>query len=280
MKQTFITIAAFLLTSTVAQAQETDYLPLVREGVRWKYINCLTDEDYGVKKDTPYYYEFKGDSIINENIYKKCFVTLVEDDHSCTTELYCLMIEKDKQVYQRWLEDYYDEDELGLLIYDFKNVDGKNAGSVNIGGVKCKKYEMNDIPAWAYEPTPCDSYYLIEGIGVDLRGQFNWMGDLARPYMPACTTCLFSIKYRFSRLEDLNGKILYDAEDYHERMPGDCDFDSVVDINDVNIIIGYIIGSEGIIDNVKKHEWKLDVNDDDNIDTSDVNMVINAILGK
>ena len=64
-------------------------------------------------------------------------------------------------------------------------------------------------------------------------------------------------------------------ENGHAYMPGDVNHDDVVDVNDVTMLIAYILGNNDTICPICA-----DVNNDDEIDVSDVTAIINIILGK
>ena len=72
MKQTIIAILA-LLGITQAVAQEYEYVPFVREGVKWVYysFNYLNYPGYPIPDGTVLYtLELKGDTIIDGKTYK------------------------------------------------------------------------------------------------------------------------------------------------------------------------------------------------------------------
>ena len=75
MKKTFLIIAMALLGMTQALAQDYEYVPFVREGVKWVY--CIYNEESFYSPDprfpigsTYLNLEFKGDTIINGKSYK------------------------------------------------------------------------------------------------------------------------------------------------------------------------------------------------------------------
>ena len=75
MKKTLMMVLLALSCSIAAQAQDTDYQPLVREGVRW--VNQFHHENLenGFEDDILYYLEFKGDTLIGGKNYTKCYMT-------------------------------------------------------------------------------------------------------------------------------------------------------------------------------------------------------------
>ena len=74
MKRFFsIAIMTFLFCCISAQDK---YYPLVEEGKRWEIYNFTITKRYTSEEHVPYRtYVIKGDSVINDRIYKKLFVT-------------------------------------------------------------------------------------------------------------------------------------------------------------------------------------------------------------
>ena len=64
--------------------------------------------------------------------------------------------------------------------------------------------------------------------------------------------------------------------DTHQLLAGDVDGNGVVDISDINILIGIILGKES----ADKYETRADVDGNGIVEISDANAVINIILGK
>ena len=213
MKKFIFTIVMLFTCSIAAQAQaqSEDYLPLVREGVRWHYVKSFIDSQEEIFVDTPYYYEFKGDSILNGKTYKKCYVTSSEPKES---GLVALVREEDKKVYRKFVNDELSKPEL---IYNFNpaelSVDGFNlydkiesTKNVSIEGVDCKVYQVKNAQ-------DIDNIALIEGVGVDLSSSNYYHGNLLSPLINYCT-CYVETVYTLDRLEDLDGNILYTYSQY------------------------------------------------------------------
>ena len=108
MKKIFTTMLLALVCGMALQAQDADYQPLVREGVRWINRSFIYFE--GAIFD-PHYYgiEFSGDTIINVNgtqvVFKKCYSFVInKDNYSSAIDFSKLtpaayMMEEDKKVY-------------------------------------------------------------------------------------------------------------------------------------------------------------------------------------
>ena len=85
MKRLYILLTLLLAAATHLAAQTESYQPLVREGVRWvfldQYIKPFSAEEVQQGKTFPdtivdcrlYYNEFRGDTVIDELNYKKCY---------------------------------------------------------------------------------------------------------------------------------------------------------------------------------------------------------------
>ncbi len=189
------------------QAMADEYLPLVREGVRWHCNYNESDED-GYSYEWHFYYEFKGDTIINGNVYKKLYRSYtggsdlppfgLQNGYKETT-LECSMMEKDKVVYVIYEnphvyyhndgrfffdhdEEYLEEiqTEYGLMLYDFNQPSELITGHCTIQGVKCNQYATK-YKLWLDEYINLD---LIEGFGYKKGVIYNVMCTLPYPYQP------------------------------------------------------------------------------------------------
>ena len=91
MKRLLLLIAVSIVWSgSVLQAQEYEYVPLVREGVEWGYTGDLGD----------YRCQIKGDTIIDGTTYKK-FYRYTTCGLQKNTPCYVAVRENDKKVYYR-----------------------------------------------------------------------------------------------------------------------------------------------------------------------------------
>ncbi len=108
-KITFLLLGVLMMTSV--NAEENEYVPLVREGVKWVYL--FYEQTHNIKKVYPSYLyslEINGDSLvqINGKNYKKVYYTLLDRDFQpvCEPELVSLVREEDGVVYRRLLREY------------------------------------------------------------------------------------------------------------------------------------------------------------------------------
>ena len=196
MKKTFLITLLALLGMTQTVAQEYEYVPFVREGVKWVYYYVNDD---GIYPHDPYLpvgtvylnLEFKGDTVINGKTYKmmhKYYGDAINEDND-TVPIF--MREENKVVYgiipegQVYAEsdcpiggaytpgDRYDGNEF--VVYDFKDPIGFLTGfewmdnpyyehdytdTITIGNYLVKRYNGS----WAGAG---NKFLLVEGIGED-----------------------------------------------------------------------------------------------------------------
>ncbi len=87
-----------LMGITGVKAQESEYVPLVREGVQWVYAYYLGRGYYG-DEYTFYTDELKGDTIIGDYSFKKLYRRFSKELDVSNTYPYAYMREADKRVY-------------------------------------------------------------------------------------------------------------------------------------------------------------------------------------
>ena len=122
MKKSIILSMLMLIGITGVQAQESEYVPLVREGVKWVYYLGMRKSGDMTTQWRPLTIEFKGDTTLNgfsfpsslDKTFKKCYMTidpeykevlpLVSDENG--TFLAALMRENDKRVFAIYTENY------------------------------------------------------------------------------------------------------------------------------------------------------------------------------
>ena len=144
MKKTILITILALLGITQAVAQEYEYVPFVREGVKWVYFYTNYDDTYPASPYLPIgtiylNLEFKGDTIINGKTYKAMhkYHGNAINVNSDTIPIY--MRENDKVVYAivpngifykdcpignyAWTEEEYEPCYNGqeFILYDFNN---------------------------------------------------------------------------------------------------------------------------------------------------------------
>ena len=110
-----------LFGSMALQAQEYEYVPLVREGVEWGYFqyNPVHPENNGIIR-----LQFEGDTLLNGKTYKKLYMYEGCDFTPDRSTLIDFMREENKIVYSKKKREYgtiiYGEDVEGeIVVYDF-----------------------------------------------------------------------------------------------------------------------------------------------------------------
>ena len=277
MKKIFTTMLLALVCGMALQAQDADYQPLVREGVRWINRSFIYFE--GAIFD-PHYYgiEFSGDTIINVNgtqvVFKKCYSFVINKDYYSSAINFskltpaAYMMEEDKKVYclNFWAMITH---RPPTILYDFSHSEQAILGDTSGEGLTESFTFVGTETICGHEcrvfSNGADFGKLVESIGLVSR---NW-GDLIDAAWEPLAVSAESY-YGLSFVIDTNGNIIYRGPNYRF-FASDINGDNKVDISDVNEVINVMLG---------KSVAAADVNGDGVVDISDVNMVINAMLGK
>ena len=218
MNKTIYTLLAMLVASIGMPVAADDYLPLVREGVRWHYDFYEQFDDVALQY-WECYYEFKGDTIINGNVYKKLYRTVTNGAIDIpgwgapaikmaeTTTLECCMIEKNKvvySIYENFYEDEYPEtpETLGYKLYDFNQPAESVIATYTIQGVECKSY-LVERPSKSYNFH--EHFELVEGFGCKFDRNYS-VGTLPYPYYP----CWMTKAWNFVKFTDTEDNVLFD----------------------------------------------------------------------
>ena len=272
MKKLYTIMLAVLLGGIAAQAQDTGYQPLVREGVRW--VNQFHHENLenGFEDDILYYLEFKGDTLIGGKNYTKCYMTTdageeVKSDgmvnyFTSSSNTPCAYVrEQDSKVWSIpyvLFEVYGDRaTELESLIYDFHELGTECAVSfVNVNGVQCRQFQR-------------DGCLYVESIGY-VPDKNHW-GDLLNPDSGVSTGMIYSSTWMLYAI-GTNGMILY-RNPFYDWHPYDVNSDGNVNIVDVNLLINMMLGK-------RRYNVATDMNLNGEIDIADINAVIDRMLGK
>ena len=221
---------------TVLYESPNTYTPLVREGVKWNCVLCyrnvwLPEKNY----DCKYHIEFKGDTIIDDKTYQKCYY-IFEDSINHPNETPRAFVREDvatKQVYVLHNPEYSNDNSANesnateVLLYDFGNI--TNASQtwafwpthynmyyttelVEVGKEQCVMYKLSDNISTAFDID------FIEGIGYS-KGNNNGhddrgCGDLLTP-VPFISTSGYNKFPVFLNYEDFRGNIIYVAQEYN-----------------------------------------------------------------
>ena len=278
MKKIVLLLVA-LLSFGIMQAD--DYLPLLREGVKWVYLeeltNCSPEDEIVIAR--LYTIEVKGDTTINDIVYKKVYRTSNTPDYygaalcSNTQPVACLREERTK-VYAKVLNDDYSDvpflEELlsnvstngEVILYEFDEDEGSPCtliGTTTVGSTSCNVYSCE----WLYGE-------LIEGVGLDTDSY----GDYLLFSRSATTGYPYSY-IGLHHMEDADGNIIYYGMAFNgDAVSGDVDGSGIVDVSDVNAVINIILKQKSVSDYLGNG----DMDGNGYIDVEDVNAIINIIL--
>ena len=211
-----------LMGITGVQAQEYEYVPLVREGVQWVYA-FLTHQkpssNCGAWVQTFYTLEFKGDTTINGLEYKNLVFNLSNKVSEPLIGTLAYVRESDKRVYAIVNNDFNNYDlfmskgfprienvdgaEGELVIFDFNNLkqfyEDNGVGSMSeaqdtiINGSIRKFYTLLN-----------DSHSkIIEGIGEDMIGNFLF------PFCVRWPNCEITRTKGLCYVKDTKGNVEY-----------------------------------------------------------------------
>ena len=225
-----------LLGMTQAAAQDYEYVPFVREGVKWVYRinNYNYYEDYKTnpaRGDNTAYrtLELRGDTVINGKTYKamhKC----IDDELSEPSDVIPVYLrEENKKVYGIVPDGkFYDDAKLGVhapigscecysgeefLLYDFQDplaywesvIDDSygihlQEDTIMIGGRCAKRY---------HDVSQMSDFQIIEGIGA------TGMNSYPLAFLMPMTTDSHSTEYYSLEKVVENGEVIF-PQDYHE----------------------------------------------------------------
>lgn len=251
-----------------------DYMPLVREGVRWEYTHFYSDLINDVYKESTQWIEIKGDTIIGDLSYKKCW-QWIEGENPVVVGMLREDIET-KKVYKLYM-NFHEE----YLLYDFNDItqsdylkpynldinDDVKTENILIDGISVKKYTINNT-------IKAPLFYIIEGIGYVHSDIFHqYCGNL----LEYPITQQFDSNSQWSEfrcLKDLSGIILFDASSAGIENVTDDNYITIRIENNDNIYIKtkLAVNSAKLIDVNGRVIQALNPNTSDfRIDTSDIN---------
>ena len=238
MKKFYTIMLAVLLSSIAAQAQEADYQPLVREGVRWVCMEEYPVVDYtdssGISHNRIlkrfYSLQFRGDTLIDGKVYKKLYREFIEGD-----SLTVFVPSENRYVYASSLV-YSDTEPISYLREDNKRVYCKPVNSNHEDAIFIHTPDYVEFPhpyietaeyiEYVYteqiviDGKPCRVYkddngaIFIEGIGFVSKsdGDFISCADVAM----ASYLYTYGNNIGLVHVEDLTGRIIYKGPLYEE----------------------------------------------------------------
>ena len=260
-------------------AYEDSYQPLVREGVRWKCAETRHRYDEPIMSTSYYWYEFKGDTIINGRNYFKLFRT-TQDGHTeipCDSQYPLAYMRNDgHRVMASGVKEYDENAEFLFNVFDILRQEGdeyvlydfdnpSDAYTIDYPFMPADSVLIGDCPFAQVAWTLGSNDVLCAGVGWDLCE-----GDPFVLMVPIATSPYHN-EYGFVGLYDLDGNVLYKGACFGASPSGDLTGDGQVDISDVNAAIDVMLG---------KSAATADVTGDGQVDIADINAIIDQMLGK
>lgn len=309
MKKILLISILALLGMTQAVAQSDDYLPIVREGVKW--VNEKVIINHGDTTRYYYCYEFSGiDSTeyYTEDIIHACYYytdgTLDVDSDSLIAglidrgavsfyrnnayervhtegrtlfSLASIMEPMENRTVLYWFSDGYTPIDYYLLCQEWDEIDPPVLTRANFTEVEPIEIEGHSCSRYAYVKENGDTMcYVVEGIGFDSRN----MGDLLTPFTREPDPDADYQEYCGLSHVVKDGKIIYKGMRYNPALfedPGDVNGDGEINIADANSVIDIVIlgGNAG-----HTRAPAADSNHDGEVNIGDINTIIDIILNK
>ena len=240
MKKIFTLLV--LMCSLGAMAQE--YTPLVREGVKWNCVMRMFNARESERNYHNYYsIQIKGDTLINETHYKKCYYIFDDKDEPSNVIPRAFLREdiENQQVFMLFNDKYSTEKGTGNLpytnpyiehlLYDFKQRDNASQYWINMGPTDYASTEIIDklmlegtekeiyrLSLFASYGMRIGNFELVEGIGlcrnIWLTYNHSYPGDLLMPH-PGVYGSGDNFLPVFLNFEDAEGNIVYVAQEYN-----------------------------------------------------------------
>ena len=297
MKKILLFLMLAVLGMTQMAAQEYEYVPFVREGVKWVYYynnpfsSDILDMDFGFQY---FSFEMKGDVLIGDKYYKPVILTHHLDDGNEQVEddIPIYLREEDKVVYAIHPDGIqhpqcpvgifsYISNPVSLpimvsdeefVLYDFNDaMELYGEGTAGEGRIL---YQYTDTIMIGNHYSKCHHYQdlflgsetnnmkIIESIGYDGKNGMPLF------YFMELITGL-KVGYQLSHVIE-DGKIIYKGG-----VEGDVNGDGRATIADVTVLIDYLLGDT---DQFFVNLIAADVNDSGKITISDVTALIDLLL--
>ena len=309
MKKTLLTMLLALLGMTQAAAQDGDYLPIAREGVKW--VNEKVIINHGDTTRFYYTYEFFGKDITGSNdmcgqIDNACYyytgksldvehdslIAGISDNYPDPYEVsffrnhaYDAVISQNRNLITLPLYSnggtrtlyrffvYPDGDIIDFFIWQMEYTSAeKFLTRENFIEIEPLTIEDIECSRYAYYDDKGEvQCYLVEGIGFDSRD----MGDLLTPFTRKPDPDADYQEYWGLSHVIKDGKIIYKGMRYREMsVEGDVDGDGQLTIADVTELIDILLGAR----NAGGSYAPCDVNMDSQVSIADVTTLIDMLL--
>ena len=230
MKKSLLFAVAMLLGMPMVRAQQAEepegyeYVPIVREGVRWKYVWLSGFCGVGSR----YFIQMKGETTLNGKTYKRCYRTPY-DALNETNDFVGLIREENKKVYcihYRFLNENPRDNAEELMLYDF----GAKVGELfteAYGGFTVEKIEYVRFRDGKLRKMIHAAYgKFVEGLGrVDLQNY----GDLLQVTydLLSCFGCLTNKLESVISVSNLQKSCADEAFEYLESIDDFADVEAV-----------------------------------------------------
>ncbi len=239
MRRIFFILMLAVLGMTQVVAQEYEYVPFVREGVKWKYVVSHYDEISEKYTHQYFYLEFKGDTILNGKTYKMMHKYSTVNPNPENDTIPVFMREENKIVYAITPQGsvypdclvglyYGSPDNLGgeeFILYDFNNptdfwkrqindFHGEGADAYLTASVDTIQVGEHKSKCYAYSIMSNTSFCIVEGVGYDSQ-----LGYTLYPFIPSISSS--PVMYGLIHVVE-NGEIVYKS-----RFSGDDGIDEV-----------------------------------------------------
>ena len=232
MKKLLLFAMVLLLGMPMVRAQQVEepegyeYVPIVREGVRWNYLwNFATCDQTGSR----YFIQIKGETKLNGKTYKRCYRTPFYALNE-TNDFVGLIREENKKVYcihYRFLNENQKDDAEEFMIYNFGAKEGETFCNVYHMDYKVDKIEYIRFRDGSLRKMIHAAYgKFVEGLGrVDLQNK----GDLLQftEGLLGCSGCFFNILESVISVSNLSNSCADEAFEYLESIDDFADVEAV-----------------------------------------------------
>ena len=289
-----------ILMMTSASAAEYEYVPLVREGVVWEYVeyNICIGVDPTSQETNLYTLEFNGENEKGHMLYRTDYskfgtpqepylVAYVKEENKEVTLTVDESLPYYLNIYTSQFDKIYDfnNNELFFLpeesgyysyqlnLYNVCNL-GSEAFTIEVGNTTRNGYHVNYD---AQYDTDLAEFKIIEGIGADCM-----YGDLLEPFCDFPTGSAYddAMGWPMAGLSAVyeNGELvykgcMYDAAQQLRHKKEDVDGDGHVTSVDVTAVYNILLGI------TKEVPTSFDVDGDGVVTTADITAIYNVILG-